>query len=185
MTAESGHDLRSEDPARRRAALQAVYVAHKDEVFGFLVKLLRDRHAAEDVLQETFVRVATGAAALTGAQALRPWVFAIARNAALDAMRRRTKRGDPREPDERADGDGVLDQVAESESRERARAALRALPADTRALLIQRHDLGMKLEDLAASFEVTERTVRNRLNAAADELARLLVSPTPGEGGAA
>src|SRR5438045_2084940 len=37
-------DLRSNDPAKRRAALHAVYAAHKDEVFGFLVKLLRDRH---------------------------------------------------------------------------------------------------------------------------------------------
>jgi RNA polymerase sigma-70 factor (ECF subfamily) len=132
---------------------------------------------AEDVLQETFVRVATSAREYDPGRALRPWVFSIARNAALDALRRRAKRGgDAREPEERAAGDGVLPEVATREAVERARAALGSLPDEMRALLIQRHGLGTKLDDLAQSFNVTERTVRNRLNAAADELARAFVA---------
>src|SRR5579863_5239705 len=120
-----------------RAALRAIFEQHKDEVFGFLAKLLRDRHQAEDVLQETFVRVAANLGRFDAGRAVRPWLFEIARNAALDALRRRKKR-DEVEPlqEEPATGEGLLPEMERAERIEAARRALAALPAETRALLL-------------------------------------------------
>jgi len=50
------------------------------------------------------------------------------------------------------------------------------LPEETRALLIQRHGLDMTLDDLAESFACDERTVRRRLVAAGELLARALLA---------
>jgi RNA polymerase sigma-70 factor (ECF subfamily) len=173
MSSEPAAVLSSNEPAKRREALRAIYLAHKDEVFGFLVKLLRDRHLAEDVLQESFVRVHANAARFDASRPVRPWLFEIVRNAGLDALRKRRKS----EPaGETPAGDGLLAELSEKQRVERARTALSALPDETRALLLQRHSLGMKLEELAQSFGVTERTIRNRLNAAADDFAHALVA---------
>src|SRR5581483_10575972 len=99
MPSETTAELRSPDPAKRREALRAIYLAHKDEVFGFLVKLLRDRHLAEDALQESFVRVHAAADRYDPARPLRPWLFEIVRNTALELLRRRRKT----EPEDAAD----------------------------------------------------------------------------------
>jgi RNA polymerase sigma factor (sigma-70 family) len=187
MPSEPATDLRSSDPATRRASLQAIYLEHREEVFGFLVTLLRDRHQAEDVLQESFVRVYANAARFDPTRPIRPWLFEIVRNAGLDTLRKMRKSSERGAP-EKAVGDGLLGELSEKEQIEHARAALDSLPDETRALLLQRHELGMKLAELAESFGVTERTIRNRLNAAADEFAHALVArdheaPSDGEGG--
>ncbi len=173
MPGDGATELRSTDPKKRREALRAIYLAHKDEVFGFLVKLLRDRHLAEDALQESFVRLYAASERFDPQRPLRPWLFEIVRNTALELLRRRRKSTevDEQEP---APGEGVLPALSEQERVERARVALRSLPTETRALLLQRHGLGMKLEDLAQSYQCTERTVRNRLNAAADDFAQAM-----------
>src|SRR4051794_16129765 len=110
MPSEPAADLRSTDPQKRRQALHAVYLANRDEAFGFLMKLLRDRHLAEGALQESFVRVFAAADRYDASRPFRPWLFEIVRNTALELIRRRRKSTATDEPD-RAVGDGVLPEV--------------------------------------------------------------------------
>jgi len=157
-------------------AFRALFARYKDEVFVFLVRLLRDRTLAEDVLQESFFRLHLHLEGLDGARPLRPWLYQIARHAALDALRVRDKetrlaakaRAGEAPPD-------AADEAARREAIALTAGALESLPGETRALLIQRHGLDMKLEDLAESFSINERTVRTRLARAAEELARALI----------
>jgi RNA polymerase sigma-70 factor (ECF subfamily) len=158
-------------------AFRELYDRYKDEVFAFLARLLRDDALAEDVLQEAFFRVYKSLDRFEPEKSFRAWLYQIARHAALDAIRIRRK--EERLADEKArrvEG-AVADSAAEAERADevrRAKDALAALPEETAALLIQRHGLGMKLEALAESFSVNERTIRTRLVAAAALLAKKL-----------
>jgi RNA polymerase sigma-70 factor, ECF subfamily len=72
------------------AAFRALYEHHADAVFGFLCRLLRDEAAAEDALQDVFMRVlgAIGRFDPGGRARLRTWIFVIARRVALNALAR-------------------------------------------------------------------------------------------------
>ncbi len=61
-------------------AFDEVYRQHRARLFGFLARLCRRRDLAEDLLQETWMRLATHAARLTEDTRLAPWLFTVARN---------------------------------------------------------------------------------------------------------
>ena len=68
--------LRSGDPA----AFDAVYEAYRARVFGFLLRLSRSRTVAEDLLDETWLRLVSKARSLRADTRLGPWLFTVARN---------------------------------------------------------------------------------------------------------
>ena len=70
-------------------AFVALYNRYKGPVFAFCVKMLLDRAAAEDVLQETFVRVYENRERLTRPGSFKAWLFTIARNLAINNARKR------------------------------------------------------------------------------------------------
>jgi len=158
------------------SAFRTLYDRYKDEVFAFLARLLRDDALAEDVLQEAFFRVFQNLDRFDRERSFRVWLYQIARHAALDAIRVRRK--EERLADEKARRvEPPLSAAHEAErldEERKTRAALASLPEETRALLIQRHGLGMKLEALAESFSCNERTIRTRLVAAAALLAKAM-----------
>jgi RNA polymerase sigma factor (sigma-70 family) len=69
------------------------YLAHCDEVLGYLRRLLGMQ--AEDAWQETFLRALRAYGRLDHGKHLRAWVFTIATNVALDELRRGSRAGDP------------------------------------------------------------------------------------------
>ncbi|MEQ1500828.1 MAG: sigma-70 family RNA polymerase sigma factor, partial [Myxococcota bacterium] len=68
--------LRRADPA----AFDAVFDAYRGPVWGFLVRLTRRTELAEELLQETFLRLAAHGVRLRPDTRLRPWLFTVARN---------------------------------------------------------------------------------------------------------
>lgn len=154
-------------------AFRALYERHAPSVLAFLVGLTGDRALADDLLQESFFRVHQHLDRFDPARAFRPWLLQIARNAALNALRSKKRVA---EGAERAASDRVPWQAATAEARAVTRAALDAIDDDERALLLQRHGLGLSLEAMAGSWGCTDRTIRNRLRAAADSLLRALLA---------
>lgn len=77
------------DALRRgdREAFDAVYDRYRPRVFAFLGRLCGDRALAEDLLQETFVRLARRSRDLAPETHLRPWLFTVARNLYVDHRR--------------------------------------------------------------------------------------------------
>lgn len=156
-------------------AFRALFERHHAEVYRFLLRLLRSETEAEDALQEAFARVFEHLERYDPDRPFRPWLYRIARNTAVTCLRARKRKG--LELTDRAqDESSVGARAASGEACADAASALEALDPEARALLVQRHGLGMKLDDLARSFDVTERTIRNRLHAACDELAALLIA---------
>src|SRR5262249_60500362 len=73
-----------------------MYVRHAPEVFRFALHLSGDRHLAEDITSETFVRAWTASAPIRNETA-KGYLLTIARNVFLQGLRRRSKHADPDE----------------------------------------------------------------------------------------
>lgn len=168
----------------RQAAFARLYERHKDATFAFLLGLVQERSLAEDALHDAFLRAWRHLDRFQAGRPFRPWLLTVARHAATDLLRTRGKeqrtasRAAPPQPRSAS----AEAEAARAEARERARRALLALPLETRALLVQRHGLGTPLQELAESWDVTERTIRNRLRAAAEQLAVALTRDPRQEG---
>lgn len=87
-----------------KAAMKALYERHSESLYRFLRSRLGDPFEAADVMQETFLEIWRAAARFEGRSAPRTWMFGIARNKAVDRMRRGSREV-VSEPDDRAADD--------------------------------------------------------------------------------
>ena len=79
-----------EAPSEAETAFEALYRSSRDDVYAYVAGMLRDRSAAEDVTAQAFERAYRRRASFKPERgSRRAWLFGIARNAALDELRRR------------------------------------------------------------------------------------------------
>ncbi|HKJ62606.1 MAG TPA: sigma-70 family RNA polymerase sigma factor, partial [Hyphomicrobiales bacterium] len=71
------------------AALRALYTQHNVRLFRFLIRLTGNETVAEDVVNETFMKVWTKAASYGGKSSVSTWLFTIARNEAISILRKK------------------------------------------------------------------------------------------------
>ena len=174
MTEEEALELcRKGEDGPDHAAFRVLYEQHRRDVGRFLGRLLQDPHVVEDALQDTFVRLHRALKGHERGRPLRPYVFAIARNVALNHLRARSKTKGldalPGEPAARGGG---------AEARDRSLAiddALEALEAQHRSLILLRFTHRLSQDELAQALDCTARTVRNRLRVASSLFERELV----------
>jgi len=149
-----------------RAAFRALYDATAPKLLGVCLRVLHDRAEAEDVLQEIYVKIWHNAGRYS-ANGLSPmtWLITIARNSAVDRLRKRRRAGASDALDERiADGGaGPEAQAVAASERRRLDTCMEELPAD-RAEAVRRAYLdGETYADLAARFDVPLNTMRTWL----------------------
>jgi RNA polymerase sigma-70 factor (ECF subfamily) len=148
-------------------ALGDLFDRHAREVQRFLAGMRVERSAAEDAVQETFLRL-FGLARRGDwdpARPLRPYVLGIARNVAISGARRRP--GSPLDPARADERDGPATVASSNELRRTVLAALGALDDDARAALVLRHEHGLGMEELASALDCSVPTARARLREAA------------------
>jgi len=154
--------LRERDPE----ALREVYERCGRVSFGFLVKALGDRGAAEDVQQQVFLEVWRRAPAYDPERgSLLTWVMTIARSRAIDHARRRVP--EPLDPDAAASvaesGSQVESEVEALAERWRMRGLLEQLPEAEAALLRLRFYGGLTQSEIAAREDIPLGTVKTRM----------------------
>jgi RNA polymerase sigma-70 factor, ECF subfamily len=143
--------------------MRALYAEHARPLLGYALRLTGgDRQRAEDVVQETLLRAWRHPEALERTpDAVRPWLFTVARNIAVDAYRARRAR--PLE----AGPDG-LEVVAVDDDVDRALEAwqvtdaLASLSADHRRVLIETYYRGRSVAEAAATLGIPPGTVKSR-----------------------
>lgn len=91
MDSLSDADLLRRCQAGDQRAFQVLYERYARQVYAFLLGYLKDPHLAEDVTQETFVRVWRALPRYREQGQFRAWLFRIARRLAIDAERRQRK----------------------------------------------------------------------------------------------
>ena len=141
--------------------LHEAFVAHGTELFGFARKALDDSSAAEEVVQETFVRAWRARHRFDSSLgSLRTWLFAIERNVVIDHARARAvRRTEPLEDDIAVEVDGVERAMVGWQVEE----AVRRLREEHRQVLVQTYYRGRSSREVAAEFGIPEGTVRSRL----------------------
>ena len=140
--------------------LRSAWSAHAGELYGYARRALGEGSAAEEALQETFVRAWRSAARYDPARPLRPWLFAILRNVVVDELRARAARAVPRVPVDEPSLDGdVLERVMDGWLVEEA---LRRIGDQHRAVLLATVYGGRSYAEVAAELGIPEGTARSR-----------------------
>ncbi len=149
-------------------AVGAAYEAHGAELYRFVLRGLGDTGAAEDVVQETFLRAWRAADRFDPQLAsLRVWLFAIARNAMLDharAVRVRPWQSELVDPPTAEQAAGTVEDASERLVRSWVvEEALRRLSEEHRAAIVQTYLRERPYGEVAAELGVPVGTVRSRV----------------------
>ena len=191
-TGQSDEKLMRRYQAGDVGAFEALLRRHRAALHAFLYRLTGDRSRAEDLAQETWLKVVAAAPRWERRARFTTWAFSIARNVAIDEARRSSHRTVESLDAPRADGrvlaDGVAAEVpgpdrgAESALlRPKLEAALAALPLEQREVFVLREYAGVPFADIAEITGAPVPTVKSRMRYALEalraDLARLGVVP--------
>ena len=135
------------------AALELLFRRYVDRVWRYGWSVTRSREAAEEVVQETFLRVAKSVAGFEGRSTFATWLFAITRSAAMEWLRRKRqdqrRRTDPTILRLVTSDDKNVAEGEEEEVRDAVRRAVAELPGAQRDAVILCELLGMSIADAA------------------------------------
>jgi RNA polymerase sigma-70 factor (ECF subfamily) len=146
------------------AAFDEAYAIHNHRLFGFLARLTGQRDLAHDLLQETWIRLATRAADLRDDTELGAWLFTVARNLAISFQRWRFLDGQRRADLRPGDGpSSPFDLTAAAELERRLEVALAALPYRYREVVLLVAVEGLTPQQAAAILRLRPEAVRQRL----------------------
>ena len=166
--------------AGEEAAFDAVYLVFNARLFGFLARLTRRREIAEELLEETWLRLVRHADRLQPDTQLGPWLFRVARNLHVSHCRTRALETDfagslnlwPTRT-----VDTPFDLASRTEFEHRLEAALADLPSALREALLLVGIEGMRPSEAAAVCGITAEAMRQRVRRA-----RMLLGERLGEG---
>jgi RNA polymerase sigma-70 factor (ECF subfamily) len=177
---------------RDESAFRVLVERHQERVFGFLLGMVRDRSVANDLFQDTFVRVISALQRERGSYSQQGrflgWTLRIARNAALDYLRTRKRWQDKtptneedetsfwdRLPDDGFSGEELLHQT---EVGDFLRECIDQLPPEQREVLMLRHEADLTFREIAELTDCSINTALGRMRYALLNLRRLMSAST-------
>lgn len=171
--------LRRRDPE----LLDGLIERFEFRLFRYLLSLTGSRETAEDLFQETWIRVLERGRQYDGKSKFETWLFAIARHLAIDLLRRKqpqsfaelTGAGEESQTQFLASGErSAFESLAQREEGERLGAALANLPGSYREVLVLRFQEELALEEIAGVVQAPLSTVKSRLYRGLDAMRELL-----------
>ncbi len=154
-------------------AFTQLYEQYKTRLYSYCVRLLRNSRNAEDVVQETFVKVYAGCNSVRSSQSLRGWIFTIARNEAFGILRK-TKIDFVQEDDQVWESETPLELLVRSEVKDIVQHFLGELKPEYREVLVLREYENLSYAELASIMSSTESAVKSRLFKARKALVKKL-----------
>jgi RNA polymerase sigma-70 factor, ECF subfamily len=152
--------------ARDESAMSDLYDRYSAVVYGVALRVLRDTTAAEDVLQEVFLQLWRKPQAFDPDRGrLAPWLAVIARNRAIDLLRKRPLEGDIEELPI-STGVNLEDAAAQRLAIGKVRAVVAGLPAEQRKTLEMAFFEGMTHSEIAAKTGEPLGTIKTRIRSA-------------------
>lgn len=163
------------------AAFEALVHRYERPLYNYLVRYLRNPSLAEEVFQDTFLRLHEKCHQFTPDRQVRPWLYSIATHLAIDALRKEgqqpTTSLDQQVADAESDIGALLDvlgtrpptpleQLEAQEQAQWARRAVDALPEPLRQVILLAYFQGLKFREVAEILELPLGTVKSRLHKA-------------------
>jgi RNA polymerase sigma-70 factor, ECF subfamily len=152
------------------AALAPLFALYHLRLYRYLLRLTRDRAAADDVFQQTWLNVVRNIGRYTPRHSFDSWLFAIAHNAAMDWLKRRRDQSLEEAVEPRRGGASALDGLLAAERAQQVARALESLPPEYRETLTLRFEDEMKLEEIAEVVGAPLPTVKSRLRRGLERL---------------
>jgi RNA polymerase sigma-70 factor (ECF subfamily) len=175
-------DLVARLKAGEVAAFEEAYDCYHARLFGFLARLTGRRDLAHDLLQETWMRLASHAADLRDDTQLGAWLFTVARNLCLSFQRWRVldseRLGLLHRLVPRAELASPFDLASATELERRLERALAALPVRYREVLLLVTMEGLTPQEAAGVLHLKPEAVRQRLSRARTMIEGLLANET-------
>ena len=170
-------------------AFEILLQRHERKLFNFIFRFVRHREKANDLLQETFLRVINNAKGYTRKAKFTTWLYTIARNVSIDELRKmKLRRHRSFEQPTGASGEGWSMQeripgsrddgyhgTNASEIRGRIEQALTQLNDEQREVFVMREVMQMRFKEIAEIVGVSENTIKSRMRYALENM-RLFLS---------
>jgi RNA polymerase sigma-70 factor, ECF subfamily len=162
------------------SALSTIYDRYSPMLFGMLTRILDDRQAAEEVLQDLFLQLWRNAGQFDANRGSLPvWLMVIGRNRAISRLRGRRDREllEDQEGDFAnafVSGQNIEDEAARAELARNLTAALGKLPAEQQQALELAYFQGMTQSEIAAKTGAPLGTVKTRMRTAMQSLRQIL-----------
>jgi RNA polymerase sigma-70 factor (ECF subfamily) len=176
LSAESERDLIAQAQQGDRRAFGELVSYHREGTVNVVYRMCGDANLAEDAAQEAFVRAWQHLPGYRPRSPFRNWVYRIATNVALDALRREREMVDIDVLPLATSDQGPEAAVEGKERGERVRQAVLALPSASRAVLVLREYEGLSYREIADTLGIPIGTVMSRLNYARNRLRKSLAS---------
>jgi RNA polymerase sigma factor (sigma-70 family) len=159
-------------PATADLAFDALYRESRDDVYAYVAGLLRDGPAAEEVTATAFERAYRKRSRFDGRRGEpRAWLFGIARNAALDELRRRGRQAElSADPEDFAATAAPHESAEQSARRLAVAAGLARLEPRERELIALKFFVGLANSEIAAVVGVSESNAGTKLHRAVTKL---------------
>jgi len=154
-------------------AFVGIYNRYKSGVYAFCLKMLLDSEQAQDVTQETFVRVYENRARLMKTSSFKSWLFTIARNQCLNSIRRSSRHVAMDEEAERKliSPDTPITSMEKNEQIRFITRFLESLKPEYREVIILREYQNLSYEEIAAVTRSSISAIKSRLFKARRKLA--------------
>jgi RNA polymerase sigma-70 factor, ECF subfamily len=175
----SGNEARLVEEARRgnRAAFGELVLRYERRLLRLILQFVRDEDLAEDLAQETFVRVYKTFDQFDPSRRFGPWLFRIGVNLTLDYLRRQKRRGwwslFSESNSERSPDPAVSDPRVQQELAQEVQFVLDQLPEAYRTVLVMRDLENFSTSEIAAILNRKEATIRWRLAEARSKFQQL------------
>lgn len=168
-----------------RAAFALLVKRHQAPLYNFALRHLGSAAAAEEVVQDAFVRVVRNAGDFKHAARFSTWLYTIARNLCVDEARKRSHRrhaslDQPKRPEQgegptlgeqTSDGTASVERAAVSaEIRARVLEAIEELPDEQREVFLMREVSSLPFKEIAEIVGVPENTIKSRMRYALERL---------------
>lgn len=165
-------------------ALEALITRHKDKVYTYIMMTVRNQHLAEDIFQDTFIKVvrSLNTSKYTENGKFVSWVMRIAHNLIIDHYRREKNMNthskedaafdlfnSPRFSDENVEDMMINDQIMND-----VRSLVDLLPDDQKQVVVMRHYLGLSFKEIADQTGVSINTALGRMRYALINLRKIV-----------
>ncbi len=155
----------------------AIYDQYYLQVRRFILSLVRDEWVADDLAQETFIRIRQNLGSLKDSSKISSWVMRIAHNLCLDYFRDRKKSSNERELNEETDGfkESFIQKVLEQDEMGKCvKDVVNLLPESLRSVIVLFDAMEFSHQEIADTLGISVQNVKVRLHRARKKLKALL-----------